>query len=83
MTRDTTGTRAKELAQLPGVELQQGKIDDDEDLRKGFAGCWAAFVNVDGFVVGQKSETFWGIRSYQLAQEAGLKVGPRDCEAAC
>jgi hypothetical protein len=74
LTRDPKSKRAQQLASLPNVELLQGTLDNDEHLRKGYAGCWGAFINIDGFVVGQKSETFWGIRSYQLAQEAGIKV---------
>ena len=81
LTRDPESKRAKELALLPNIELQQGKLDDDDDLRQGFQGCWGAFVNIDGFVVGQKNEIFWGIRSYQLAQEAGVKVCRSSFEA--
>ncbi|EMC95429.1 hypothetical protein BAUCODRAFT_72539 [Baudoinia panamericana UAMH 10762] len=73
LTRNLESPRAQKLAQLPHVELVKGSLDKDEDLRKGFHGCWGAFVNLDGFVIGQKNELFWGIRSYQLAQEAGVK----------
>ncbi|KAK4550363.1 hypothetical protein LTR36_003330 [Oleoguttula mirabilis] len=73
LTRDPSSSRAQKLAKLPHVELVQGKLDSDEDLRKGLKDCWGAFVNIDGFVVGQKMELFWGVRSYQLAQEAGIK----------
>jgi len=74
LTRDPNGRRAHALARLPNVEFQKGNLDNDEQLRKGLKGCWGAFINIDGFVVGQKNETFWGIRTYQLAQEAGIKA---------
>ncbi|KAK3675673.1 hypothetical protein LTR78_004314 [Recurvomyces mirabilis] len=73
LTWNPSSKRAQDLATLPNVELQEGKLDSDEELRRGFQGCWGAFVNLDGFVIGQKNEIFWGIRSYQLAQEAEIK----------
>ncbi|KAK3069873.1 hypothetical protein LTR53_011460 [Teratosphaeriaceae sp. CCFEE 6253] len=73
LTRDTTSRRALDLAKLPNVDLFQGHLDNDEHLRQGLRGCWGAFINIDGFVVGQKNETFWGIRAYQLAHEAGIQ----------
>ncbi|KAK4565517.1 hypothetical protein LTR86_004134 [Recurvomyces mirabilis] len=73
LTRNPSSKRAQDLATLPNVELQEGRLDNDEELRRGFQGCLGAFVNLDGFVIGQKNEIFWGIRSYQLAQEAGIK----------
>ena len=73
LTRDPDSFRAQKIAKLANVELQQGQLDRDEDLRRGFKGCWGAWINIDGFVVGQKNELFWGIRGYQLAQEAGIK----------
>ncbi|KAK3113358.1 hypothetical protein LTR53_009401 [Teratosphaeriaceae sp. CCFEE 6253] len=74
LTRDTTSRRALEVAKLPNVDLFQGHLDNDEHLRQGLRGCWGAFISIDGFVVGQKNETFWGIRAYQLAHEAGIQV---------
>ncbi|KAK5720910.1 hypothetical protein LTR15_006872 [Elasticomyces elasticus] len=73
LTRDPNGRRAQELAKLPNVELLKGNLDNAEQLRQGLKGCWGASINIDGFVVGQKTEVFWGIRTYQLAQEAGIK----------
>ena len=73
LTRDPSNQRAQDLAKLKGVELLQGRLDSDDDLRNDFKGCWGAWVNMDGFVIGKKNELFWGMRSYQLAQEAGLR----------
>ncbi|KAK5723935.1 hypothetical protein LTR17_013777 [Elasticomyces elasticus] len=63
LTRNPNGRRAQELAKLPNVELQKGNLDNAEHLRQGLKGCWGASINIDGFVVGQKTEVFWGIRS--------------------
>jgi hypothetical protein len=72
LTRDTTSGRAKSLAALsPNVELVRGSFTNEADLRAGYAGCDAAFVNIDGFNTGEASELFWAIRCYELAVENG------------
>lgn len=76
LTRDAAGSRARELLALaPGgrVELQEGTLESDAALRRGMRGCWAAFVNIDGFVVGEKAEVFWAMRAYEIAVEQGLR----------
>lgn len=76
LTRDAAGSRARELLALapaPGrVELQEGALESDAALRRGMRGCWGAFVNIDGFVVGEKAEVFWAMRAYEIAVEQGL-----------
>ena len=42
-------------------------------LREGFRGCDGAFINIDGFNTGEKTETYWAIRSYEIAIEEGIK----------
>jgi hypothetical protein len=61
------------LADLGDVEFVEGTFANEEDLRKGFSGCWGAFVNIDGFNCGEKTETYWTIRAYELAIETGIK----------
>ncbi|OHE94951.1 NmrA-like family protein [Colletotrichum orchidophilum] len=73
LTRDSSSSRAKELAKLEDVEFIEGTFANESDLRKGFAGCWGAFVNIDGFNCGEKTETYWTIRCYELAVELGIK----------
>lgn len=75
LTRDPSGDRAKELLALAPdrIELQKGTFESEPDLRTGFDGAWGAFVNIDGFMVGEKTETFWTIRTYELAVEYGVK----------
>ncbi|TQN63927.1 NmrA-like family domain-containing protein 1 [Colletotrichum shisoi] len=72
LTRDSTSARAQQLAGLGDVEFVKGTFANEADLRKGFAGCWGAFVNIDGFNCGEKAETYWTIRSYELAVELGI-----------
>ncbi|KAG8527949.1 uncharacterized protein KY384_006865 [Bacidia gigantensis] len=73
LTRDVTSDRAKRLASLPNVELVTGTFASEVDLRAGFSGSWGAFVNIDGFNCGEKAEIYWGIRSYEIALECGVK----------
>ncbi|GKT66268.1 NmrA-like family protein [Colletotrichum tofieldiae] len=73
LTRDSTSARAQQLAQLGDVEFVEGTFANEADLRKGFAGCWGAFINIDGFNCGEKAETYWTIRSYELAVELGIQ----------
>lgn len=73
LTRDVNSRRAKELVALGNVELVQGTFASEADLRKGFRGCDGAFVNIDGFNCGEKTETYWAIRAYELAIEENIK----------
>jgi hypothetical protein len=61
------------LAELGDVEFIEGTFANEDNLRKGYAGCWGAFVNIDGFNTGEKTETYWTIRAYELAIESGIK----------
>ncbi|KUJ10499.1 NAD(P)-binding protein [Mollisia scopiformis] len=73
LTRDTSSKRAKELHDLGNVELMEGTFGDEDILRAGFTGCDGAFVNIDGFNTGEKTEIYWAIRSYEIAIETGIK----------
>ncbi|KAG9508322.1 hypothetical protein J7337_001886 [Fusarium musae] len=73
LTRDANSKRAQELAKLGDVEFIEGSFANEDNLRKGYEGCWGAFVNIDGFNTGEKTETYWTIRSYELAIESGIK----------
>lgn len=75
LSRDPTSRRAKELKALNDslVEIVQGSFTSEADLRAGFAGCYGAFVNIDGFATGEKGEMFWAIRSWEIAIESGIK----------
>ena len=73
LTRDPNSQRAKDLLALGNVELVTGTFVSETDLRNGFRGCDGAFVNIDGFNCGEKTEIYWAIRSYELALEEGIK----------
>ncbi|KAM0411408.1 hypothetical protein ACHAPD_009619 [Fusarium lateritium] len=73
LTRDNKSERAKQLAGLGDVEFVEGYFANEENLRKGYAGCYGAFVNIDGFNTGEKIEIFWIIRAYESAIECGIK----------
>ncbi|KAF7585193.1 hypothetical protein BBP40_011800 [Aspergillus hancockii] len=72
LTRDIHSPRAKELRLLPNTSFIEGTFADEDTLRAGFEGCDGAFVNIDGFNAGEKNETYWAIRCYELAIESGI-----------
>ncbi|KAJ3547599.1 hypothetical protein NM208_g1442 [Fusarium decemcellulare] len=73
LTRNVESARSQMLSSLPNVTLLQGRQDDQEDLHKAFRGVYGAWVNTDGFTLGQKSETFYGIRAYEIARHEGVQ----------
>ena len=73
LSRDPNSRRAKALLALGNVEIIEGTFADEATLRKGFQGCDGAFINIDGFNTGEKTEMYWAIRSYEIAIEEGIK----------
>ncbi|KAL4892945.1 NAD(P)-binding protein [Aspergillus ambiguus] len=73
LTRNSTSPRARQLESLGSVEFIEGSFASESDLRKGYRGCDGAFINIDGFNCGEKTETYWAIRAYELAIEEGIK----------
>ncbi|KAH9914600.1 NAD-P-binding protein [Fomitopsis serialis] len=72
LTRDPQSKRAQELASK-GVELFKGAFDDFDSVAEALKGCYGAFVNTDGFTVGQAKEVWCGIHIYELARYAKIK----------
>ncbi|KAI1611278.1 hypothetical protein EDD37DRAFT_442434 [Exophiala viscosa] len=68
LTRNTKSDRAQALAVLPNVTLVQGTQDNQKDLHRAFNGVYGAWVNLDGFVLGEKAELFYGLRAYEIAR---------------
>ncbi|KIY52518.1 nmrA-family protein [Fistulina hepatica ATCC 64428] len=68
LTRDPSNQRAKDLA-AKGVELFQGRFDDFPRVKKALDGCWGAWVNTDGFTVGERAELYCGFRIFELAKQ--------------
>lgn len=73
LTRNPNSERAKELARLPNVELLKGEQTSQQDLHRGFKGAWGAWINTDGFTIGEKSELFYGFRAYEIARHEGVQ----------
>ncbi|KAH8698439.1 hypothetical protein BGW36DRAFT_339526 [Talaromyces proteolyticus] len=72
-TRDPKSTRARTLAMLPNVKIHQGNVTSQEDLHAAFRGVYGAWVNTDGFTLGEKNELFYAIRAYEIALHEGVK----------
>ncbi|KAH6658682.1 NmrA family protein [Truncatella angustata] len=68
LTRDPESARAKRLAGLPNVTMLRGAQTNQEDLHKVFHGVYGAWVNLDGFTLGEKDELFYGFRAYEIAR---------------
>ena len=73
LTRDPESRRAKEILSLPNVTLIQGQTQSQSDLHAAFNGVYGAFVNTDGFTLGEKNELFYGIRAYEIARHNKVK----------
>jgi hypothetical protein len=76
LTRNPDSARFKEIQSYGpagAVEPVVGSFASEEALRKLFRGAWGAFVNIDGFNCGEKTEIYWSIRAYELAIEEGIK----------
>jgi hypothetical protein len=65
--------RAQQLAALQNVALVQGTQDSQQDLHKAFRGVYGAWVNTDGFTLGEKNELFYGFRAYEIARSEGVQ----------
>lgn len=73
LTRNIKSERATKLESLPNVSLIQGSQDNQKDLHAAFRGVYGAFVNFHGFTIGEKNETFYGIRAYEIARHEGVQ----------
>lgn len=73
LTRDAHSARAKSLIELGNVSILEGTFADEAILRQGLRACDGAFVNIDGFNSGEKTEMYWAIRCYEIALEEGVK----------
>src|SRR5689334_17868651 len=73
LSRDATSRRARDLLALGNVSILEGTFADEAKLREGFRGCDGAYINIDGFNTGEKTEIYWAVRSYEIAIEEGIK----------
>ncbi|KAK5954722.1 hypothetical protein OHC33_004446 [Knufia fluminis] len=75
LTRNVESSQAQHLASLPNVELIQSSPlgHDEESFLFAVKDADFAFINTDGFSIGEVAETYWGIRFFELAHQAGVK----------
>ena len=73
LTRNTKSAAAQEVAKIPHVTLIEGDSSNADTLRKAFKGVDKCYVNTNGFALGEKDELFWGVKTFELAAEAGIK----------
>jgi hypothetical protein len=73
LTRDPNSARAKALASLPNVTLITGTQDNEADLHRAFKGVYGAWVNLDGFTLGEMKELYFAFRCYEIARHEGVK----------
>ncbi|PSS36775.1 hypothetical protein PHLCEN_2v1406 [Hermanssonia centrifuga] len=69
LTRDITNHRVQELV-ARGVECVQGSFDDFPSVESAMQGAYGAWVNIDGFTVGEQKEIYTGMRIFEIAKQA-------------
>ncbi|KAJ7873533.1 NAD-P-binding protein [Mycena olivaceomarginata] len=67
-TRDPTTAFSQELAKRDGVEVVQGSFMDFDSVARALKGAYGAWVNTDGFTVGEAAEIYAGMRIYEVAK---------------
>ena len=67
LTRDPEHPKVKAELAHPNIELVQGSFTDLAKVAYALEGVWGAYVNTDGFTVGEKAETYYGLRIFELA----------------
>jgi NmrA-like family len=73
LTRSPTSPSVLELSALPNVEVIQGDGYNETSLQSAFKDVDIAFVNLNGFAIGEKAEIYWGIRIFEIASEHHVK----------
>jgi hypothetical protein len=71
-TRDASSERARSLLALPGVTAFEGNSTREKDLYDAFGRVDGVYANLDGFAIGEIQETYWGIRTFEIAAELGI-----------
>lgn len=75
LSRNPDSAQAKELVLLSNVELVSTASSghDDDSFLSAAEGADFAWINTDGFSIGETMETYWGIRFYELSVRAHVK----------
>jgi hypothetical protein len=67
LTRNPDHPKVKAEFNHPNVELVQGSFTDLAKVERALEGVWSAYINTDGFTVGEQAETYYGLRIFELA----------------
>ena len=67
LTRNPDHPKVKAEFNHPNVELVQGSFTDLAKVERALKGVWGAYINTDGFTVGEQAETYYGLRIFELA----------------
>ncbi|KAJ8523437.1 hypothetical protein ONZ45_g84 [Pleurotus djamor] len=67
LTRDPNGARAQQLTSR-GVECIKGAFDNLPSVAAAFEGVYGAWVNTDGFTVGEQKEIYAGLLIFEIAK---------------
>lgn len=73
LSRNIESEECVSLAALDRVTLSQGDCYNEEHLVAAFKNVDSCFVNTNGFAIGEKAETYWAIRMYEIAYFSGVK----------
>ena len=67
LTRNPDHPRVKAEFNHSNIELVQGSFTDLAKVERALEGVWGAYINTDGFTVGEQAETYYGLRIFELA----------------
>ncbi|KAH8116907.1 NAD(P)-binding protein [Phellopilus nigrolimitatus] len=70
LTRNPDNKRAQDL-KAKGVELVKGSFEDFPIVYEALKGVYGAWINTDGFTVGEVRELYAGMRIFELAKQVG------------
>jgi uncharacterized protein YbjT (DUF2867 family) len=73
LTRNRDSNNSTKLAAIQNISLYTGTPEDEDSLRKAFAGVDYAFVNLNSWPLGIKNEIYWGIRVFEIAVQSGVQ----------
>ncbi|KAE9363841.1 NmrA family protein [Stipitochalara longipes BDJ] len=73
LTRSPTSPSVLALSSLPNVTIVPGDGYNETTLHSAFKNISIAFVNLNGFAIGEKAELYWGIRLFEIASEHGVQ----------
>src|SRR5436305_10529575 len=67
LTRNPGHSKVKAEFNHPKIELVQGSFTDLAKVEHALEGVWGAYINTDGFTVGEQAATYYGLRIFELA----------------